>query len=209
MSTEMLIQTFLGVLLVCWGVGAHNRLVRLKNAVGKEFVHIDTQLRLRHELLASLIEARDRWDPALCEGLDAAVRAWRHALEQARLQPSGGPQALALQQADQAVDEQLARLWQCPRTQAAVAAEPLLRQAVVDLVQLGSRLEVVAEPYNLAVATYNEAAREFPAWLIARLASLKPLPALHLGQHPSARDAARPLMVGRREADKAPEESGI
>ncbi len=207
MSTELLIQILLVAVLLCWGVGAHNRLVRLKNAVGKEFVHIDTQLRLRQDLLGRLCEPPERMDPEILAELSEAVRAVRTALEQARLQPSGEVQAKALQQADQRLDAPLARLWQSPQTQAAVQADPLLRQTVFDLAQLDSRLEVLAEPYNLAVASFNEAVQEFPAWLIARLASLRPLPGLHLGRHPAAREAARPLMVGRR-GDDVPDEDG-
>lgn len=201
MSTDLLIQILLAAVLLCWGVGAHNRLVRLKNAVGKEFVHIDTQLRLRQDLLGRLLEQQDRLEPAALAELAEAVRAVRSALEQARLQPSGEAQAQALQQADQRLDAPLAMLWQSPQTQETVRNDPLLRQTVLDLAQLDSRLEVLAEPYNLAVASFNAAVQEFPAWLIARLASLKPLPGLQLGQHLAAREAVRPLLVGRRGHD--------
>jgi len=62
----------------------------------------------------------------------------------------------------------------------------------------------MAEPYNQAVQAFNEAAQEFPAWLMAQLAGFKPLPGLVLGQRGAAREVARPLMLGRRESDPPP-----
>lgn len=203
MSTDTLILLATVALLLCWAVGAHNRLVRLKNAVGKEYVHVDAQLRQRQELIAPLLALQDVVDAAFLTDLDAAVRAVRAAMEQARQRPSGGPEALALQKAEQGLDAQLALFWTALALWPAVKERPAVRQALRELVQLEDRLDLMAEPYNRAVQAYNEAVGEFPAWLIARLASLKPLPGLHLGQHQAAREAARPLMTGRRGDDEA------
>lgn len=201
MSTELLISLALGVLLLCWAVGAHNRLVRLRNAVGQEYGLIDAQLRQRQDLIAPWLQAGDRLDPDVLQALGDAVRGARTAMDLARQRPSGGPEAQALQQAEQRLDAQLAGLWDSPFTRHAVRADPALRQSVLDLVQLEGRMDLVAESYNRAVDSYNEAVQEFPAWLIARLAGLKALPGLHLGRHAAAREAARPLMLGRREGD--------
>jgi LemA protein len=201
MSTDTLIHLALAVLLVCWAVGAHNRLVRLKNAVGEAYARIDAELAGRQALIDQLMPSLLPGDAELWAGFEQAVRAQRVALEQLRQQPSGGDQTLALQRADEVLDAQLASLWQWPHTQQAVRIDPLLRQILWELSQIDGRLEVVAEPYNQAVARFNEAVLEFPAWLVARLASLKPLPGLHLGRHGAAREAARPLMAGRRASD--------
>lgn len=210
MSTDTLIHLALAVLLVCWAVGAHNRLVRLKNAVGEAYARIDMELAQRQGLIDQLIPLLlPSGDAEPLPGFEEAVRAQRAALEQLRQQPSGGAQALALQRADQVLDVQLASLWQLPQAQQAVQVDPLLRQIIWELLQLDGRLEVVGEPFNQAVARFNEAAQEFPAWLIARLVSLKPLPGLHLERHGAAREAARPLMVGRRESDTADAADGV
>ena len=201
MSTDTLIHIALAAVLVCWAVGAHNRLVRLKNAVGQAYERIDAEVVQRQSLVEGLLQAPALRDAQLLAGLEQALRAHRTAVEQLRLLPSGGAQALALQAAEQTLDEQLALLWQSPQTQQAALVDPLLRQTVWELAQLDGRLEVVAEPYNQAVAQFNQAAQEFPAWLIARLSSLRPLPGLHLGRHGAARQASGPLMIGRREND--------
>lgn len=201
MTSDTFLYVTLAIVLVCWAVGAHNRLVRLKNAVGKAYGQIDAQLRQRQELIASVVELQDQLDAEVLSELGRALRAVRLATDQARQQPSGGAQALALQQAEQRLDTQLAVLWSAPQTQLAVKTDPLLQRVMWDLIQQENRLEAMAEPYNEAVAAFNTAAHEFPAWLIARLASLKPLPGLHLGQHGAARQAARPLMISRRDTD--------
>lgn len=203
MNTDSLISIALGAVLVFWAVGAHNRLVRLKNAVGREYAAIDAHLMQRQKLLAQLQAVGDRLDDGALSQLETASRASRAAMDLARQRPSGGPEALALAEAEQALDLALAAVWDSSPTLAAVRTDPALRQAVHQLVELEDRMELVAQPYHQAVKAYNEAVREFPAWLIARLAALKTLPGLHLSQHGAARTAARPMLLGRRQDDAA------
>lgn len=208
MSTDHLIRIALAVLLVCWAVGAYNRLVRLKNAVGQAYGRIDAELVQRQGLVEGLLQVPALRTAVSLDGVEQALRAQRAAVEQLRLQPSGEAQAQALQAAEQALDEQMALLWHSLQARQAVLVDPLLRQTVWELAQLDGRLEVVAEPYNLAVAEFNQAAQEFPAWLIARLSSLRPLTGLHLGRNSAAREASRPFMIGRRESD-APADKAV
>lgn len=203
MSADLLISLALAVVLLCWAVGAHNRLVRLKNAVGREYAPIDAQLVLRQELLAPWLSAAPHLEPALAQALEMALRTLRSALEQARQWPSGEAQMLALQHAEQQLDHSLATLWALPAAHQAAEREPALRQSVCDWVALQDKLVHVAEPHRGAVQAFNDAVAEFPAWLIARLAGLRPLSGLDLGSVRAARDAARPMMRGRRE-DEAP-----
>ncbi len=201
MSTDTLISIALGVLLVCWAVGAHNRLMRLKHAVGREYAQIDAQLRQREEFIAQLLRTGEHLDSRLLGPLEEAAAAVHQATDQVRLRPTDGTEALTLQQAERHLDEALAGVWNSPETRKAAWIDPGLRQAAPDLQHLDNRLELASAPYNQAVAAFNEAAKEFPAWLIARLVRLKPLPGLALGRHGAAREAARPLMIGRREGD--------
>lgn len=201
MTTETLIYIAVAALLLFWAVGAHNRLVRLKNAVGQTYPPIDLQLRQWQDQLARLSEAADRLDAEPLSALMAAAREMQLSMESMRQRPSGGSQALALQAAEQRLDGQLAALWRAPRTPQVVEEDATLRQQVIELAQFDERLLVLLEPYNQAVQQFNEAVQEFPAWLIAQLAGLKPLPGLHLGRQGAARLAVRPLMGGRRQGD--------
>ncbi len=201
LSTDTLMAMAAGALLVFWAVGAHNRLVRLKHAVAKAYEQVDAQLQQRQELLARWLTGAGGLDEAHAAELAEASRLMQAAMDQARLRPATVAPALALQVAEHRVDAELAALWQSPDLQERVPADADLRQLVLDLVQLESRLELMAEPYHQAVQAFNEAAQEFPAWLIARLAGIKPLPGLELGRKGAALDVARPLMLGRRESE--------
>ena len=204
MSTDTLLQFALVALLVFWAVGAHNRLVRLKNAVGQAYAAIDAHLRERQVLLSRLLDGEPRPEPDLHAQFALACRAVQAAMDQARQRPSGGAEAAALQAAERQLDERLAQLWQSPALREAAGFEGGLRELVIELARLDDRTDIVAQPYNQAVQAFNEAVQEFPAWLVARLAGLKPLPGLNFGEHVAARQAARPMMVGRREGDLPP-----
>ncbi len=203
MTSETLIYLALSALVVFWAVGAHNRLVRLKNAVGREYATIDAVLLQRQKLLAQLQAVADRLEDGLLSHLDECSRKARLAMDQARQRPSGGPEARALARAENNLDQALAQVWLSPSTQLAARTDPALQQAVFSLVELGARLELLSQPYNQAVKVFNESVREVPAWLIAQLAGIKPLPGLDWSSHGAASAAAQPMLQGRRQDDAA------
>jgi LemA protein len=203
MSSDPLIYLALCALMVFWAVGAHNRLVRLKNAVGREYAAIDVVLLQRQKLLAQLQAVGDRLDDGLLSHLEECSRKARLAMDQARQRPSGGPEASALARAEQSLDQALAQVWLSPSTQLAARTDSALHQAVLSLVELGARLELLSQPYNQAVQIFNESVREIPAWLIAQLAGIKPLPGLDWSNHGTASAAAQPMLTGRQQDDAA------
>lgn len=203
MTSDTLIYIALGAVVVFWAVGAHNRLVRLKNAVGREYAAIDTLLLQRQKLLAQLQAVGDKLDDGLLSHLEGSSRKVRAVMDQARQRPSGGREASALDSAEQALDQALAQVWLSQPTQQAVRGDPALHQVMFSLVELEDRLELVCLPYNQAVQHFNESVREIPAWLVAQLAGIKVLPGLPLASHGAARAATRSMMVGRRLDDAA------
>lgn len=203
MTSDTLFYISLGAVLLFWAVGAHNRLVRLKNAVGREYATIDAVLLQRQKFLAQLQAVGDKLEDGLLSHLELCSRKARLAMDQARQRPSGGREASALANAEHALDQALAQVWQSYPTRLSARTDPALHQVVFKLVELEGRLEVLSQPYNQAVLHFNEAVREIPAWLIAQLAGIKALPGLPLAAHGVARAAAQPMMVGRRLDDAA------
>ena len=53
--TVLLIILGIIVLLVLWGAGIYNNLVRLRNNRENAFANIDVQLKQRHDLVAQLV----------------------------------------------------------------------------------------------------------------------------------------------------------
>ena len=78
MTSGLWILIATSAILVFWVVGAYNRLVRLKNAIGAAFGQLDEQLRRRHELivrLMTLVEGPLSQERGALEAL-AACTAW-------------------------------------------------------------------------------------------------------------------------------------
>ena len=64
------------VIVVLWGIGAYNGLVRLRNLVQEAWHQIDTELQRRHDLITNLVET--------VKGYAAHERATFEAVTQAR-----------------------------------------------------------------------------------------------------------------------------
>ena len=76
MSTNSIAFLALLALLVFWALGAHNRLVRLKDLIADAFVAIDMQFQERHDLILRLVEAAGEFlqhDPEALTPLVPAV----------------------------------------------------------------------------------------------------------------------------------------
>lgn len=189
MSTNTLILVGLSALLLFWAVGAHNRLVRLSNAVAAEHGPIDAHLRLRHLVLEQLAQ--------MCQPLGvaapitASVRAMQMALEALRARPSSVRELARLIDAHDRIDRELVALWSSQALQQAGASDPGFRQAALAWLDLQSRLAQLIGPHQDSVRAFNDAVAEFPAVLVARLAGLKPLPALDALERGQASDSAR------------------
>ena len=57
MTTWQWIGVAVAALLFFWGVGAYNRLMSLRNAIGDAFVQLDTHLKERSEACDKLLAA--------------------------------------------------------------------------------------------------------------------------------------------------------
>jgi LemA protein len=55
MSTTQIVSWIVLAVIVFWGVGAYNRLVRLRNVIGNSFAEIDVQLKRRYDLIPNLV----------------------------------------------------------------------------------------------------------------------------------------------------------
>ena len=170
---EALIFGVLMAMALFWAVGAHNRLVRLRAEVVRQWGSVDAVwLRLlvrlqggiaaRQSLLTSHIDAEGE-----LQTLQSACDELVEALLQARLQPlavEGQKQVLALHQ--KLVLEIRALL---QKDNAAI--KPDLEIA---LNRMRQTLPAALIPYHVAVVAYNEALAMQPAAWLGRRLGLKP-----------------------------------
>ena len=75
MSFWQWVSVAAAALLFFWGVGAYNRLMALRNAIGDAFVQLDTQLRERSDICDRLLAAVAPRLPSEQATFDALVNA--------------------------------------------------------------------------------------------------------------------------------------
>lgn len=176
-----LILGLLSALLLFWMVGAHNRMVRLRGDVARQWAVVDVfwlkwLMRFQgavaaRQILAWASEAQDLQD--LQEASDALVEA----LADARTQVAD-PAAL------QKVVEQHEAMMDCidrVMLTAPDTVKPHLQSAQNKIVQ---SLPLALAPYRLACDAYNEAIGQSPASWLARRLGLRPAVTLSFVERP-------------------------
>ncbi|MEI7786556.1 MAG: LemA family protein [Betaproteobacteria bacterium] len=178
MSTQTLLLVILAAVLFFWAVGAHNRLVRLSNAVAAEHEPIDAHLRARAQLFEQWLALADLLQPEERAPLEQSLEALRSALGALRQRPSSARELHRLIDAGQRCERERAALCALPQVQQLAAVDPGWRQAMSQLQELDERFAALAQAHRASVQQFNEAVCEFPALLVARMVGLKPLPDL-------------------------------
>lgn len=182
-------------LAIFWAVGAHNRLVRLKNAIARDFGAVDTQLRLRHAQIAQLLEMTGpRLSAEALDQVRAAMAQSGAALDTARGHPSSGRTMAAFAEAEGLLDTALTHLWRSDAAGQALRVDPGLRQVAEGLGSLYDKLDFACEPYNRAVHDFNQAQAEFPTLVIARMFGFWPSATLRMAEQQVSRDVLRTLL---------------
>ena len=176
MTTAELSVAVAAAILVFWLVGAYNRMVALRNALGARFAQVAELMRRRAALLdqqivtiaATMAHAAPR-----LESLRAACRQVETAREQALARRGRAAAALtSLRLAETILAEARARL---PATAAAAVASaaPVGSGDAPDvhaqLVSNDATLVVARREFNSAATLYNEAVAQFPTLLVAKI----------------------------------------
>lgn len=158
-------------LAVFWAVGAHNRLVRLRAEVVRQWSSVDAVwlrllVRMQGGMAArqSLVTSADGED---LQALQCACDELLEALSQARLQPLDGESQRLVQTQHQKVVTEIRRLLQTSND----AVKPDLDIA---LNRMRQTLPAALIPYHVAVAAYNDALAMQPAAWLARRLNLQP-----------------------------------
>ncbi len=183
MTTTQVVSTLLAATLLFWGVGAYNRLVRLRGEIHQRFGAVFDQLTQRDELLSRWTEAMAPWlghDPRTLEALNAACRSVREAAAEVALRPSEARAVADLRAAEDALAAARARALAdmpaqadriLPTASALGGADGGLVMPVLteQLTAAGGTLLLARQQFNEAVQGYNDAAAQFPTWIMAGL----------------------------------------
>jgi LemA protein len=176
MTTQHILALILTAVLVFWGVGAYNRLVRLRNDVTRAFTPLEAQVGQRHALLLAwalalrpLLEESPQPVDAMC----AAAEQLLVASERAHQRPTSVRTIASLRLAEEtlaAARDRLsadlpAHLHQTHLSDASIGLSGINDE----LAAAGSTLAFARGQFNAAVEHYNQAIGQFPTLLIASL----------------------------------------
>lgn len=177
MTAQTIVFIVLAALLVFWALGAHNRLMTLRSAIAAAWAQLDEPMQRRGHAVLSLTEALR--EPLADEGvaldsLHAAQQACAEAAQALRRRAQDAPRAKALAAAEAALAAALTRVLALLEPQAALRGEPVLASHLAVLHEAAPRMDFARQLYNDAVQAYNEALRQFPTQLLARLFGFAP-----------------------------------
>lgn len=166
-----LIFGVLVALALFWVVGAHNRLVRLRSELVRQWSGVDAVwlrllVRLQGGIAARQSQATEE-DIQSLQGIQTVCEELLDALTQVRLQPlDGDNQKMVVQQHQQLVAE--------VRKVLLTASDAVKPDLDIALSRMRQTLPAAVIPYHVAVASYNEALEMRPAAWLARRLKFKP-----------------------------------
>lgn len=160
-----------------WGVGAYNRLVRLRNGIANAFAQIDVQLKRRHDLVPNLVEVARGYLAHEAQTLEAVIAARnqaRTAEQAAASAPLSAGVVGTLSGAEQLLGGALGRLMAVAEAYPDLKADAAMRELSEELASTENRLGFARQAYNDQALDYNDAVQEFPALIVARLFGFAP-----------------------------------
>jgi LemA protein len=170
-------------LIVFWGVGAHNRLVRVRSQAHKAFATVNEHFQAYVSLVRS--NGSVMHDTGLAElalpptdtltqawlGVDGAVTQFDASLRVLSLRPLDAAAMSAMQTAYVTLRSAWDRLQNEPPDLAGHRVPDSLQQ---DWGQIAIQVMPAAIEFNRLVEAYNDAVGQFPANILARLMGYKP-----------------------------------
>lgn len=163
-------------LLFFWGVGAYNRLMSLRNAIGEAFAQLDTHLKARSEVCDKLLAAvapRLPSEQATFDALGSAQAESQAAAQASRTKPWAPDPVGGLAVASALHAAALTRLLSLLDHQAELRSETEIDGLVSELKLIERQRAFARQVFNQAVGQYNEALNQFPTRVLANLYGFK------------------------------------
>ncbi len=161
-----------GALLFFWGVGAYNRLMALRNAIGDAFTQHDAHLKARAELsdrLLAQVAPRLPTEQATFDALAGAQAEAQAAAQAARPKPWSPDPVGSLAVASALQGAALTRLLSLLDHHAELRSETDIDGLVTELKLVERQRAFTRQVFNQAVTQYNEALHQFPTRVLANL----------------------------------------
>ncbi len=158
------------LVVIFWGVGIYNSLVKLRNRYKNAFAQIDVQLKRRYDLIPNLVETAKGYMKHERETLEAVINARNQAssAEKAAAQNPGDPSAMqGLLTAETALTGSLGRFFALAEAYPDLKANQNMSQLMEELTSTENKISFARQAYNDSVTAYNTAIETFPNRIIA------------------------------------------
>ncbi len=172
MTSTHLVALGVAALLLFWMLGAHNRLMTLRNAIAAAWAQLDDALRLRGQAVAELTTQLRAHLPHEHGSLDALLVAntqVQGACATLRVRPTTAALAGTLAGAEVALGASLSRVLALLEQHPALLADGAVAPPVQVLRQTEPRLAFGRQLFNNAATAYNQAALQWPTRAVTRL----------------------------------------
>ena len=156
------------VLLVIFGIGMYNGLVRLKVQCDNAWADIDVQLKRRYDLIPNLVETVKGYAAHERGTLEAVVKA-RNAAVTAQ-----GQGVAAQAAAENMLSGALRQLFALSEAYPDLKANQNFQQLQRDLSDIENKIAAARRFFNNAVQEYNTGIQQFPAALFAGSLGFQP-----------------------------------
>ena len=179
-STAWIVLAVVAALL-WWAVTAYNRLVELRNRIANAFAQIDVQLKRRYDLVPNLVEVAQGYlqhEAATLQAVIAARGQAQGAATTARAAPTNAAAISSLAAAEGVLGASLGRLMVVAEAYPDLKADATMQSLSEELASTENRIGFARQAFNDQALDFNNAAQQFPALIVARLAGFQPAPML-------------------------------
>ena len=164
-----------------WAMSTYNRLIVFKNEIANAYGQIDVQLKRRYDLIPNLVETAKKYLSHERETLEAVITARGHARSASDAlskAPASAAAIVGLQAAERTLVGSLGNLFALNERYPELKADRTMRELSEELTSTENRVGFSRQAYNDSILAYNDAAKQFPALLIAKLFGFGGLPTL-------------------------------
>lgn len=171
----------LAIMVFLWAMSTYNRLIVLKNEIANAYGQIDVQLKRRYDLIPNLVETAKKYlshERATLEAVISARTQARSASDTLSKAPANAAAIVGLQAAERTLVGSLGNLFALNERYPELKADRTMRELSEELTSTENRVGFSRQAYNDSILAYNDAAKQFPALLIAKLFGFGGLPTL-------------------------------
>ena len=148
------------LVIVVWGIGVYNGLIRLRNTKDEGWSGIDVQLKRRHDLVGNLVNT--------VKGYMAHEKDVLEEIAKMRSMAQNASSVAQTAQAESQLSQALGRLFAVMENYPQLRANENVMQLQNTLTALEDEIQLARRYYNGTVREYNTRTEVFPASIIAR-----------------------------------------